>query len=118
TLGNRSLDGTALPPGYTYLGRRGRPSGAGDSAMYGSLGKGGTSMSTEENKALVRRCWEECFSNGNLAVIEELVAPTYSWHGPSQEVSGREGIKQLIALYRAAFPDFHMTFEDQIAEGD
>jgi predicted ester cyclase len=33
-------------------------------------------------------------------------------------VSGRDGIKQLINLYRAAFPDFHMTFEDQIAEGD
>ena len=75
-------------------------------------------MSVEDNKALVRRCWEECFNQGNLAVVDALVAPTYSWHGPGQEVSGREGIKQLISLYRAAFPDIHMMFEDQIAEGD
>ena len=75
-------------------------------------------MSAEENKALVRRCWEESFNKGNLAVVDELVAPTFSWHGPGQDVSGREGIKQLISLYRAAFPDIHMTFEDQIAQGD
>jgi predicted ester cyclase len=75
-------------------------------------------MSAEEKKALVRGCWEECFNKGNLAVVDEFVASTYRWHGPGQEVSGREGIKQLIGLYRAAFPDFQMTFEDQIAEGD
>jgi predicted ester cyclase len=91
---------------------------AGDSVLSRSLGQEGISMSVEENKALVRRCWEECFNQGNLAVVDELVAPSYIWHGPGQDVSGREGIKQLISLYRAAFPDLHMTFEDQIAEGD
>ncbi len=75
-------------------------------------------MSTEENKALVRRCWEECFNKRNLAIIDELVATEYVWHGPSLEVSSSEGIKQLCTMFLTAFPDFQMTFEDQVGEGN
>jgi predicted ester cyclase len=30
----------------------------------------------------------------------------------------REGFKQFISMFLAAFPDFHYTIEDEIAEGD
>jgi steroid delta-isomerase-like uncharacterized protein len=75
-------------------------------------------MSTEENKELVRRCWLECFNKKNLAIIDELVAPEYAWHAPGQEVSSSEGIKQFVIMLLTAFPDMHMTFEDQFGEGD
>src|SRR5919198_5764893 len=71
-------------------------------------------MSTEETKALIPHCWGECFNRGNLAVVDAFVATNYRWHGPSQEVSGRDGIKQVITLFRTAFPDLHMIFEDQL----
>lgn len=32
--------------------------------------------------------------------------------------AGREGFKQFVLMYRSAFPDMHITIEDQIAEGD
>jgi predicted ester cyclase len=75
-------------------------------------------MSLEQKKAVVRRCWQECFNKRNLAIVDEFVATEYVWHGPSQEVSGPEGIKQLITVFLTAFPDLQMTFEDQLGEGD
>jgi steroid delta-isomerase-like uncharacterized protein len=75
-------------------------------------------MSLEQKKAVVRRCWQECFNKRNLAIVDEFVATDYVWHGPSQEVSGPEGIKQLITVFLTAFPDLQMTFEDQVGEGD
>jgi predicted ester cyclase len=76
-------------------------------------------MSTESNKALVRRFVEEVQSQGRLEVLDELVAPTFVNHtAPPGVPPDREGIKQLTALFRTAFPDGRMIVEDMIAEGD
>ncbi len=75
-------------------------------------------MSVEQNKALDRRYVEEVLDKGNLAVIDEIMAPNYVGHVPGFPPSDREGDKQLIAMFRAAFPDLHFTLEDQIGEGD
>ena len=77
-------------------------------------------MSTEENKAIARRLIEEAWNQGNLAVIDELLAPD---HVPHHSMVGnkppsRELYKQFIVRTRAAFPDMRATIEDQIAEGD
>ena len=77
-------------------------------------------MSTEENKALARRIIEEAWNQGNLAAVEELLDPGYVGHNsqvPNQPPS-HDLYKQFIVTTRAAFPDFHATIEDQIAEGD
>lgn len=75
-------------------------------------------MSTEDNKALVRRVFEEVLNQGNLALIDELYSPDYVEHTPSGPVHGTEAYKQYLMTYRTAFPDAHYTIEDQIAEGD
>ena len=77
-------------------------------------------MSTEENKALARRLIEESWNQGNLATVDELLAPGHIGHHslvPKQPPS-REHYKQYIVRTRTAFPDFHATIEEQIAEGD
>jgi steroid delta-isomerase-like uncharacterized protein len=78
-------------------------------------------MSTEQNKALVRRYWEEVWNNGNLAVVDELIATDFDGHPlPGEPDFGRgpAGQKQLVGMYRTAFPDLRMTIEDLTAEGD
>jgi steroid delta-isomerase-like uncharacterized protein len=75
-------------------------------------------MTTEQNKALLRRVIQEAFNKGNLAVVDELIAPNYVFHVPRNEVKGTEGFKQYITMMRTAFPDIHLTLEDMIAEGD
>ena len=73
---------------------------------------------SEQNKTLVRRVVEEVYNQGNLAVADELAVSDLVIHLTSQEIRGREGAKEYVAALRAAFPDLHMTIEDQIAEGD
>ena len=75
-------------------------------------------MGTHENKVTVRSLIEEAFNKGNLSAIDELIADAYVNHGAGTEVRGREGMKGFVTTYRAAFPDYHCTIEDQIAEGD
>jgi predicted ester cyclase len=76
-------------------------------------------MSSEENKRLVRRFYEE-IDKGNVDVIDELVAQNYLDHNPppfSGLAEGREGVKQAFKIFWEATPGHH-HIEDQIAEGD
>ena len=77
-------------------------------------------MSTEENKVLARRFLEEVFSEGNLDAIDELFAPDWVDHDAArpEALHGSEGARQLVEGYRGAFPDLHITVEDQVAEGE
>ena len=77
-------------------------------------------MSTEDNKATVRRFIEEVFNKKNLAAIDELIAPNHIDHaaGAAGSPAGPEGSRQLIGMMLTAFPDLHYTVEDMIAEGD
>jgi C-1 hydroxylase len=70
-------------------------------------------MSLEENKAVVRR-WIEAYNRRNLD-FDEFIAPDYFDH--TNQV-GMEGLKQLFDMGLKAFPDWHETIEDIIAEGD
>lgn len=76
---------------------------------------------SEQNKALARRGTEEVWNQGKLAVIDELVASNATYHDPNVpggKFTGPEGLKQFVQIYRNAFPDVHITIQDQIAEGD
>jgi steroid delta-isomerase-like uncharacterized protein len=76
-------------------------------------------MSTERNKAILHRYFEELFNTGNLSVADEIVGLNYLNHNPVPgEPPGREGLKAFITHLRTAFPDIQFTIEDQIAEGD
>jgi len=76
-------------------------------------------MSVEENKALVRRCIEEVHNKRNVVAMDEFFAPNVIPHAlPPTTTRGREGYKQMLSALFAAFPDFSITVEDMIAEGD
>jgi steroid delta-isomerase-like uncharacterized protein len=72
----------------------------------------------EENKALVRNFIEEVYNKGNLDFIDQVVASDFVRHGLGGDMSETEIIRQRVQAVRNAFPDFHITIEDQIAEGD
>lgn len=73
----------------------------------------------EDNKALVRRWIEEVIAKGNVAVVEQYIAPTYIGHSPGfPEAKGPEGSRQRITALHAAFPDLRCTVEDLIGDGD
>src|SRR5919199_3032315 len=75
-------------------------------------------MSAEENKAQVRRA-HEAISAGDLDAFVQFLAPDVIDHSlPPGFPSGAEGSRQFIAMLRSAFPDFRVTADDLIAEGD
>ena len=73
-----------------------------------------TDMSLEKNKTIVRG-FIEAYNERKLNLIDDFVSPDYIDH--SNNV-GREGLKQMIAIGLIAFPDWHETIEDIIAEGN
>jgi predicted ester cyclase len=76
-------------------------------------------MSRDNNIASVRRIVDEVNNMGNLSIADEIIAPGFVGHGGgSREAKGPEGYKQSAAAYRSAFPDFHMSIEDIVADGE
>lgn len=74
---------------------------------------------SEENKALVRRSFEEVWNDKNLDALDEIVAADAVDHSrPPGFPQGVEGSKAFIGMYLSAFPDTKMTIEDMIAAGD
>jgi predicted ester cyclase len=80
---------------------------------------GKTMMTTEENKALVRRFYAE-MDAGNIDAMDELVAEDCVDHNPPPFPglpAGREGLKEAFRVFWKATPGRH-EIEDQVAEGD
>ena len=71
------------------------------------------------NSAVVGRFVEEVINQGRLEVADEIVALDFVELDPLPGQSqGREGLKEVIAMMRAAFPDIHWVIEETIAEGE
>ncbi len=76
-------------------------------------------MSVDQNKALLRRLYEEALDKGNLDVVNEIIAPDYVRHGLAPGATpGPESTKQVFTMMRIAFPDLSTTIEPIIGEGD
>ena len=56
---------------------------------------------------------------GRLEIVDEIVAENFVDHEGFPGVEpNRKGVRQMFGMMRKAFPDFQMTIEDMIAEGD
>jgi steroid delta-isomerase-like uncharacterized protein len=77
------------------------------------------SSEAEENKAIYRRYAEEVGNQHNFEIVDEIFE-RYISHQPDGSTlqRGPQDVKRFIKEFRSAFPDFHISIEDQIAEGD
>jgi steroid delta-isomerase-like uncharacterized protein len=76
-------------------------------------------VSAEENKAVVRRAYEELWNERNVAVVDELVSEDFLNHAaPLDRQRGRQGLKDVVLMFESAFPDFRYEVEDVICEGE
>lgn len=75
-------------------------------------------MSLEQDKAVITR-FVEFLNTGNTAIADEVVASNYLERDPFPgQKPGREGLKEVILMTRAAFPDLEWVMEEMVAEGD
>ena len=64
-------------------------------------------MSTQENKVIVRRYFEEFHTSREHSILEEIMV--------SDLLEPTRGVTHMLLT---AFPDYQLTIEDQIAEED
>jgi steroid delta-isomerase-like uncharacterized protein len=72
---------------------------------------------SETNKALVCRLVNEAQGQGNIDVVDEILADDFIDHTPFPGVPPtREGVKMLFGYLRSVFPDLRVTIHEQIAD--
>lgn len=76
----------------------------------------------EANKALIREYLEGFWNRGEIEYADRTVAQDAVLHdfedSPFPLSPGLEGLKENHQIMRQAMPDFHLTIDDMIAEGD
>ncbi|MCP4318896.1 MAG: ester cyclase [Hyphomicrobiales bacterium] len=75
---------------------------------------------TEHNKAVLERVIYEVFNKNRLDLIPELYTEDVGGFDTAtqQELSGHDIIRNLVAGYRATFPDHQYVLHDLVGEGD
>ena len=77
-------------------------------------------MGVAENKALVRRFYEEVWDRGNVEFAREVFADDYIRHDlrPTDALPGGAGMAKLARDFRGAFPDARWHVDLVFGEGD
>ena len=78
-------------------------------------------MPGDENKAIVRRLLDEVWGRGDVGLVDRLLSSDFVRHGPNSlegDVRGHDAFKQLVGMYRTAFPDLQVPAEQQVTDGD
>ena len=77
---------------------------------------------SDENKALIRRWFDEVWNKGREEAIDELFAAEGIAHGLADEAGnalrGPQDFKPFFRKFRSAFPEIEIVVEDTVAEGD
>lgn len=75
-------------------------------------------MKSSQNTKTVLELIAAAWNRGDVAAIDRAVAEDHIEHEPEGDEIGRDHLADTIRAYRAAFPDLHMSVDDQIADGD
>lgn len=79
---------------------------------------GVTSAVASENVVVLNRYYDEVWNGGDLSVLDEVVSHELVAHDPAIGDFGFEQLKELARTFRVGFPDFRVTTEDVVAQGD
>src|SRR5690348_3682809 len=96
-----------------------RPGRTGQQWSYHrDIAKGRPTMSTETNKALVRRYHDQVLNDRRVEAIDEFAVTGYNEHDPLPgQREGRDGLKERVSMLAEGLaPTF--TIEDIVAEAD
>ncbi len=77
-------------------------------------------MTVEENKALMKRFYDEVLNQGNIDMVDEFVDEEIIDHNPTvmEQAEGLEGILQGISHIREGFPDINFEIKEILGEED
>jgi predicted ester cyclase len=71
----------------------------------------------DDNRRLIERYYDELWNQWRFDLLDLLISPSIKFHGSvGVSVEGLDGFRGYMRLIRSAFPDFHNTVEDLVAE--
>ncbi|MBV9711630.1 MAG: ester cyclase [Ktedonobacteraceae bacterium] len=73
-------------------------------------------MSIDENKAIIRRVFDEALNLGKLELVDKLFTTNFVDHSTPEQATGPAGVKDFFSSVRSSFPDLHVSIDDIIAE--
>jgi steroid delta-isomerase-like uncharacterized protein len=74
---------------------------------------------TAQNRRLIERYYNELWNTWNFDLADQLISPAVKFHGSvGVAVQGLDAFRDYMNLIRSAFPDFHNTVEEMVAEDD
>ena len=77
-------------------------------------------MNNKNKSSLISRIADEMWNKGKIEVGDEIMEADAKYHGPHMPggIGSREDWKQAVGIYRAAFPDSNVKYEDLIETND
>lgn len=72
-------------------------------------------MNAQISAAFDRRLYEALWSRGDLALVDELIAPDVVFDG---QPLGRAGYRAWVTGFRSALPDLTVRIERQVADAE
>ncbi len=75
-------------------------------------------MSVEANKAQTRQIIDQGWNKGNMDALDDLISPDFVNRTASNLNETRDGFKQRVQMVRTAFPDWEMTADEMLGDGD
>lgn len=66
----------------------------------------------------MRRFVNEVINKADFSVLKAVAQPDYVFRSPGQELHGLESLKDLLTMYRTAFPDLHVEIDDLVVADD
>ena len=73
----------------------------------------------DSNKRLIEKYYNELWNPWNFELADQILARDVTFHGSvGVSVQGLEGFRQYMRLIQAAFPDFHNSIDELIAQDD
>jgi steroid delta-isomerase-like uncharacterized protein len=76
-------------------------------------------LSSERNKALIQRLFDEVLNAGNFGLLDQLIGASYVEHNPvANQAAGAAGVRDRIRELRKAFPDLRFVLDDLVGEGE
>jgi predicted ester cyclase len=73
------------------------------------------STTSDRNKALTVRFFEQVFNQGNMGAVDDLLGPDYTFNGVPTSAAATKAWAQAL---RTRFPDLHFTIETILGEDD
>lgn len=73
---------------------------------------------SEANRGLIHRFWDEIWNQGHLEIIDQIVSADFLLSLPGRDLHGPAGLREWAETIRGGLPDVRFTILQTLVDGD